>query len=129
MTTLDGGLKTDLINYSRALDEVYRLRTALAVEASITAAHLDLKSFPKSRRTFAEQQVERMRAAARGDKDSHREFYDRADRQAREDAGMGQCLTAHSFELEFADPETRAKYEAQQLALQAEVEDWMGPRG
>lgn len=53
--------------YSAALDEVYRLRRALAREARIIEAHLDLKSFPKSRRVFAEQQVERMRQSACGD--------------------------------------------------------------
>lgn len=48
------------------LDEVYALRRALAYEASVVAAHLTLKSFPKSRREFAENQIERMRLAACG---------------------------------------------------------------
>lgn len=52
--------------YSAALDEVHRLRRALAREARIVEAHLDLKSFPKSRRVFAEEQVQRMRQSARG---------------------------------------------------------------
>jgi hypothetical protein len=55
-----------LAHYSRALDEVFVLRRALAVEARVTAAHLLLKTFPASRRFLAEQQVERMRESARG---------------------------------------------------------------
>lgn len=56
----------DLAHYSRALDEIYRLRAALAYEARVTESHLGLKTFPKSRRAAAEHQVERMREAARG---------------------------------------------------------------
>lgn len=52
--------------YSRALDEIFRLRRALAYEAAITDAHLGLKTFPKSRRRAAENQISRMRDAARG---------------------------------------------------------------
>lgn len=51
---------------SRALDEIYALRAALAYEASRTSADLDMKSYPKSRRAIAEQAIERMQAAARG---------------------------------------------------------------
>lgn len=57
----------DLAHYSRALEEIHRLRSALAYEAGVTAAHLTLAGFPKSRRKYAENQVERMRAAARGE--------------------------------------------------------------
>lgn len=56
-----------LRHYSRALDEIYRLRQALAYEARVVEAHLDLKSFPRSRRRFAEDQVKRMRRAAVGE--------------------------------------------------------------
>jgi hypothetical protein len=56
-----------LAHYSRALDEIYRLRQALAYEASVVDAHLGLKSFPASRRRFAEDQVKRMRRAAIGE--------------------------------------------------------------
>jgi hypothetical protein len=52
---------------SRALDEIYLLRLLLASEARILEAHLDYKSFPKSRRRFAEESVERMRDAVRGE--------------------------------------------------------------
>ena len=52
--------------YSAALDEIFRLRCVLAYEARIIEAHLDLATFPKSRRPIAEDQVGRMRAAAGG---------------------------------------------------------------
>jgi hypothetical protein len=52
---------------SVAVDEIYALRVMLADEAAILEAHLEYKTFPKSRRVFAEQQIERMRTAARGD--------------------------------------------------------------
>ncbi len=56
-----------LAHYSAALDEIYRLRTALAYEAEAIAAHLSYATFPKSRREIAEKQIERMHAAAAGD--------------------------------------------------------------
>lgn len=52
--------------YGLALDEVYRLRALMAYEAEVTAAHLTLKGFPKSRRDIAVHQITRMRDAARG---------------------------------------------------------------
>lgn len=54
-------------HYSRALDEIFALRALMAAEARVTEAHLGLKSFPKSRRQFAEEAVERQRRAARGE--------------------------------------------------------------
>lgn len=48
---------------SAALDEIYFLRQGMAYEAAVVEAHLSLKSFPKSRRKYAEEQIERMRAA------------------------------------------------------------------
>lgn len=57
----------ELAHYSAALDEVYALRAILAGEALRVEADLSLKSFPKSRRGFAEEAAERLRAAARGD--------------------------------------------------------------
>lgn len=46
--------------------EVSLLKQALAHEARVLEAHLEYKSFPKSRRGFAEEQVDRMRHAALG---------------------------------------------------------------
>ena len=57
---------TELTHYNAALDEIYLLRVALAYEAEVLNAHLDYKTFPKSRRVFAERQIARMRAAASG---------------------------------------------------------------
>jgi len=56
-----------LAHYSAALDEIYRLRCALVIEAKGVEADLRLKTFPKSRRRWAEDRIERMRAAARGE--------------------------------------------------------------
>lgn len=56
-----------LSQLSAAVDEIYALRRALAREAGGLEAHLTYKTFPKSRRSIAEQQVERMRASARGE--------------------------------------------------------------
>ncbi len=57
MTGIDPG-------YSAALDEICRLRAALAYEARVVESHLGLATFPKSRRPIAQQQITRMRAAA-----------------------------------------------------------------
>lgn len=53
-------------HYSDALDEIYGLRAALAYEARILEMHLAFKTFPKSRRRMAEQQIDRMRGAVSG---------------------------------------------------------------
>lgn len=58
--------KDEMAAYSAALDEVYRLRSALAYEASVSEAHGSYKTFPRSRRRSLDDQVERMRASARG---------------------------------------------------------------
>lgn len=88
-----------LRQYSAALDEVYRLRTLLAVEGSILAAHLTYKTFPKSRRGIAEEQVDRMYRAARGEsRDVLAEHPDRRRRQGRGDAGMPETLTRAAWE-------------------------------
>lgn len=55
-----------LDDLSRALDEIWHLRRALAYEAAVNEAHLQLKTFPKSRRQIVLGQIERMREAARG---------------------------------------------------------------
>jgi hypothetical protein len=57
----------EMSHYSAALDEVFRLRRALAYEAAGLRVHLDYATFPKSRHKVAEGQVERMQAAARGE--------------------------------------------------------------
>lgn len=48
-------------------DEIANLRTAILYEARVAEAHYEgMKSYPKSRRPFAEEQVKRMREVARG---------------------------------------------------------------
>jgi len=49
----------EMANYPRALDEIAAARVA--------EAHLELKSFPTSRRRFAEEAVGRHRRCARGE--------------------------------------------------------------
>jgi hypothetical protein len=88
--------------YSAALDEVYRLRAVLAYESHVLKAHLELKTFPKSRRTIAEDQVARMRATARygtqGRRHSQDLFCDL--KTALSDAGAAETLTRSAFERE-----------------------------
>jgi hypothetical protein len=52
---------------SAALDEIWRLRMQLAVEARTLEANLALRTFPRGRREITGKQVERMRRAARGE--------------------------------------------------------------
>lgn len=88
-----------LADYSRAIDEIFRLRRALAYEAGVVAAHLGYATFPKSRRAVAEGQIERMRAAARGEAEvayagtSHLSL-----RHAMNEAGASQTLTCGQWE-------------------------------
>jgi len=93
------GEEVSLQDYSRALDEIYRLRAALAIEAGITESHLDLVTFPKSRRSYAEDQVARMRAAARGDSEqAYGDFDGWAKQSALEQAGASATLTRGQWE-------------------------------
>lgn len=101
--TLTEAAARDLLRYySAALDEIYQLRAALASEARIVEAHLDLKSFPKSRRQFAEEQVNRMRAAARYGTRGRRYRVDRHydAKDALRGVGAKETLTRDQFEQE-----------------------------
>jgi hypothetical protein len=49
-----------------AIDQIYALRGAMATEAVYIRGHLSYKTFPKSRRDFTSEQIERMFLAARG---------------------------------------------------------------
>lgn len=53
-------------HYSAALDEVYLLRVQMEYEAGVREADLGLKTYPKSRRRFAEEAISRMWEAAEG---------------------------------------------------------------
>lgn len=92
-----------LAAYSAALDEIYRLREALAYEAVVTDTHLAYRTFPKSRRGSAENQVERMRAAARGE--SQRAYAPVSHlvlRHCLGEAGASETLTRHQFDREWS---------------------------
>lgn len=81
---------------SVALDEIYFLRALLADEAGIIEAHLGYKTFPKSRREIAEEQVRRMKAAASGDmKTSRREKFN--PHLALKRIGVDPLLTNHQW--------------------------------
>lgn len=85
--------------YSLALDEVYRLRGLLAYYARVTEAHLDYKTFPKSRREIAERQIENMRRAARGE--AWRITYELPSHEPKRslrEAGASETLTRYEFE-------------------------------
>lgn len=78
-----------------ALDEVYSLRAALAHEALRVEADLGLKSFPKSRRPFAEMAVERNLKAARGDRSGV--LQDVSAKRTLRHVGAPETLTVHEF--------------------------------
>lgn len=85
--------------YLAALDEIRALRAAAAYEASAIEAHLSYKTFPKSRRGIAEEQIERLQAAARGD--AAVAYADRSHlsvRHALHDAGAAAKLTVTDWE-------------------------------
>ena len=89
----------EMSHYSGALDEIYRLRRALAYEADVLVAHLTYKTFPKTRRRYAEEQVERMRAAARGEVLArYAGVSDLSLRSAMDRAGASQTLTRGDWE-------------------------------
>jgi len=77
---------------SVAVDEIYALRALLAYEATVLEAHLDYRTFPKTRRKFAEAQVERMRRAARGDYEDARPEGRGYPKQALRQADADECL-------------------------------------
>jgi hypothetical protein len=90
-----------LSELSAALDEVFRLRRALAYEAGVLAAHLEMKSFPRSRRAMAEDSVRRMRAAARGGaRPAYGDVASWAFNSAMRDAGAPETLTRSALAAE-----------------------------
>lgn len=87
--------------YSAALDEVYRLRRALAFEARVVEAHTEYKTFPKTRRRFATEQVERMRMSARGRSElAYAGVNSYSLRAELLDSGGQETLTRSAFEAE-----------------------------
>jgi len=89
-----------------ALDEIYWLRMQMASEARIIEAHLELKSFPKSRRQFALEQVDRLRRSALGGVQkviSDSRTFDRARREMRSIGGK-ETLTMSQWLAEQEPP-------------------------
>lgn len=86
-----------------ALDEVYALRVLMAMNAVVTEATLDYKSFPKSRRAFSEHQVAVMRAAASGDhKAAYIEAHQHRGPQILEEVAGDSCMTNGQWVLDHA---------------------------
>lgn len=88
-------------HYSQALDEIYRLRAAMAYEAAIIKAHCEYKTFPQSRRRIAGEQVERMHQSARGrSKDAYSGQRAWMAKDTLIDAGASETLTRWEWEAE-----------------------------
>lgn len=85
----------ELRYFSAAAQEIYELRAALAHEALLRRRDLALKTFPASRRGDAEQAVERMLAAARGDVSAA--YATINSQQALVAAGADPCLTNFGY--------------------------------
>lgn len=86
--------------YSAALDEVYMLRLLLASESRTLEAHLEYKTFPKTRRGFAAESVERMRTAVlRGAHAAISRSFSSMRRRASM-IGMPETLTRTGWEAE-----------------------------
>jgi hypothetical protein len=88
-----------LESYSHALDEVFALRSLLAMQAVVTESHLALKTFPSSRRKHAERQVVDAKRAARGQGiATYHEQPSGAVKVARTLVGMPDTLTRFAYE-------------------------------
>lgn len=87
--------------YSAALDEIYWLRVALAVEAEAQAGNLNFKTFPKSQRKATEQSIARMQACARGERPERYRSLSLSWLDGLFDAlGGRRTLTRHQWEQE-----------------------------
>lgn len=89
-----------LPHYSRALDEVYRLRQALAYESHLLEQHLAVPAFrPKGVRTVMERQIRRMTWASQGGALAAYEVVSPQEmRDAMHEAGMVAGLTRDEWE-------------------------------
>lgn len=96
----------EMAHYSAALDEIWRLRHVLAYEAAVIETHLGYKTFPKSRRPIAEQQVQRLRQFA-GEEclppfNSNPSYFSLAEAVFRSTAGCG-TFTRYDWEHRSVD--------------------------
>lgn len=94
--------KEELLHYySAALDEIYKLRVALAIEADTQAGNLNFKTFPKSQRKATGESIQRMQACAIGGRP---ERYDSLSLNYLDglflSLGGERTLTRHSWERE-----------------------------
>lgn len=104
-----------LAHYSAALDEIRRLRIALAYEAAVLAVHLDYATFPKSRRMVAEGQVNRMRHAARGGSQAaYADVSLLSLKHTADEVGGPAKLTRADWESRYDTPQTNAAHVAQE---------------
>jgi len=86
---------------SRALDEIFELRRAMAYEAEVLLAHLDYATFPKHRRKFAEDSIRRLRQSACGHVDvAYAGTSSLSLRGALLSAGAPESLVRHQWEAE-----------------------------
>lgn len=94
--------EVSLEHYSRALDEIHRLRGLLAYEAQVTKSHLGYATFPKGRRQAAENQVRRMLSAAKGYAAAECDRLPLTPRRYLDLMGAPSSLTRHRWET--SDP-------------------------
>lgn len=87
--------------HSEALDEIYRLRAAAAVDARVIETLFDYRTLPKAAKQKLTDVVNRLRAAARGDAErAYAGFNSRSRTFALESAGTNGFLNRHSFKAE-----------------------------
>lgn len=84
---------------SHAMDEIYRLRTALSIEALKLEDLLALKTLPAQARHAIEAAIARCQRAARGDRRSH-SLLNIMNDEARNKARMPHNFNAYDFEKE-----------------------------
>jgi len=85
-------------HYSHALDEIYRLRVALAYEAHVATSLLTYATLPSGARAQLEDMVDRARAAARGEVAYRRLIDDELRGRILRNAGASETLTRHQWE-------------------------------
>lgn len=88
--------------YSEAVTEIYSIRGLFAVEARLMDAHLAMKTFPKSRRSFAGEQARGFAALAAGKTVRHGSS-GMSLASAGRDAGMSPTLSRAEFETAAAN--------------------------
>lgn len=95
---------TDMLaHYSRALDEIWRLRLALAVEARTAEGILEYSTLPVRARKTLQTQIERMRQAGRGEAGEAYSTVSSASRQwVMEHTGIPARLTRGQWEADHA---------------------------